>query len=88
MPNAPDNPDQQIKQPPYYLNVQLPGQAGTRFQLTSAVTPNADHTAARCGRRVTSSQAIPTVSSSTSRRLTPAAAALSTMLFAAPATWT
>ena len=40
VPNAPDNPDQQIKQPPYYLNVQLPGQDGTRFQLTSAVTPN------------------------------------------------
>lgn len=40
VPNAPDNPDQAVKQPPYYLNVQLPGQAGTRFQLTSAVTPN------------------------------------------------
>jgi uncharacterized protein len=40
VPNAPDNPDQQAKQPPYYLNVQLPGQDGTRFQLTSAVTPN------------------------------------------------
>jgi uncharacterized membrane protein (UPF0182 family) len=40
VPNAPDNPDQQIKQPPYYLNVQLPGQNSTRFQLTSAVTPN------------------------------------------------
>jgi uncharacterized membrane protein (UPF0182 family) len=40
VPNAPDNPDQQIKQPPYYLNVQLPGQDSTRFQLTSAVTPN------------------------------------------------
>jgi uncharacterized membrane protein (UPF0182 family) len=40
VPNAPDNPDQQVKQPPFYLNVQLPGQDGTRFQLTSAVTPN------------------------------------------------
>ena len=40
VPNAPDNPDQQIKQPPFYLNVQLPGQDATRFQLTSAVTPN------------------------------------------------
>ena len=40
VPNAPDNPDQQTKQPPYYLNVQLPGQDSTRFQLTSAVTPN------------------------------------------------
>jgi uncharacterized membrane protein (UPF0182 family) len=40
VPNAPDNPDQNIKQPPYYLNVQLPGQDSTRFQLTSAVTPN------------------------------------------------
>ncbi|GAB1694298.1 UPF0182 family protein [Krasilnikovia sp. M28-CT-15] len=40
VPNAPDNPDRQVQQPPYYLNVQLPGQDGTRFQLTSAVTPN------------------------------------------------
>ncbi|BFU42497.1 UPF0182 family protein [Krasilnikovia sp. MM14-A1004] len=40
VPNAPDNPDRQVQQPPYYLNVQLPGQEGTRFQLTSAVTPN------------------------------------------------
>jgi len=40
VPNAPDNPDQQIKQPPFYLNVQLPGQDSTRFQLTSALTPN------------------------------------------------
>jgi uncharacterized membrane protein (UPF0182 family) len=40
VPNAPDNPDAQVKQPPYYLNVQLPGQTGTRFQLTSALTPN------------------------------------------------
>ncbi|MEV4636509.1 UPF0182 family protein [Actinoplanes sp. NPDC049548] len=40
VPNAPDNPDQAVKQPPYYLNVKLPGQDDTRFQLTSAVTPN------------------------------------------------
>ncbi|OJF14850.1 UPF0182 family membrane protein [Couchioplanes caeruleus] len=40
VPNAPDNPDDEVKQPPYYLNVQLPGQEGSRFQLTSAVTPN------------------------------------------------
>jgi uncharacterized membrane protein (UPF0182 family) len=40
VPNTPDNPQQNIKQPPFYLNVQLPGQDGTRFQLTSAVTPN------------------------------------------------
>jgi uncharacterized membrane protein (UPF0182 family) len=40
VPNAPDNPDQAIKQPPYYLNVKLPGQDSTRFQLTSAVTPS------------------------------------------------
>jgi hypothetical protein len=47
VPNAPDNPDNQIKQPPYYLNVQLPGQDTTRFQLTSAVTPiNRDNLAA------------------------------------------
>jgi len=40
VPNAPDDPDQQVKQPPFFLNVQLPGQETTRFQLTSAVTPN------------------------------------------------
>ncbi len=40
VPNAPDQPDNQVKQPPYYLNVQLPGQDTTRFQLTSALTPN------------------------------------------------
>ncbi|MDT5042741.1 MAG: uncharacterized protein QOE51_3726 [Actinoplanes sp.] len=40
VPNAPDNPDLQVKQPPFYLNVQLPGQDSTRFQITSAVTPN------------------------------------------------
>jgi uncharacterized membrane protein (UPF0182 family) len=40
VPNAPDDPDGGVKQPPFYLNVQLPGQESTRFQLTSAVTPN------------------------------------------------
>nr|BFE68033.1 hypothetical protein GCM10020092_013340 [Actinoplanes digitatis] len=40
VPNVPDDPDSEVKQPPFYLNVQLPGQDGTRFQLTSAVTPN------------------------------------------------
>ena len=40
VPNTPDAPQQNIKQPPFYLNVQLPGQEATRFQLTSAVTPN------------------------------------------------
>ncbi len=39
-PNVPDNPDSNVKQPPFYLNVQLPGQDSQRFQLTSAVTPN------------------------------------------------
>ena len=47
VPNTPDAPQQQIKQPPFYLNVQLPGQDSTRFQLTSAVTPrNRDNLAA------------------------------------------
>ena len=40
VPNTPDAPQQNVKQPPFYLNVQLPGQDATRFQLTSAVTPN------------------------------------------------
>ena len=40
VPNTPDAPQQNIKQPPFYLNVTLPGQNGSRFQLTSAVTPN------------------------------------------------
>jgi uncharacterized membrane protein (UPF0182 family) len=40
VPNVPDDPDSGVKQPPFYLNVQLPGQDSTRFQLTSAVTPN------------------------------------------------
>ncbi|GGL01945.1 UPF0182 family membrane protein [Mangrovihabitans endophyticus] len=40
VPNTPDNPDSRSKQPPFYLNVQLPGQDEPRFQLTSAVTPN------------------------------------------------
>ncbi|GAA2515374.1 UPF0182 family protein [Pilimelia columellifera] len=39
VPNAPDNPDSNLKQPPYYLLTQLPGQKGARFQLTSAVSP-------------------------------------------------
>ncbi|HET6530784.1 MAG TPA: UPF0182 family protein [Actinoplanes sp.] len=47
VPNTPDAPQQNIKQPPFYLNVQLPGQDATRFQLTSAVTPrNRDNLAA------------------------------------------
>ncbi|MFR9780344.1 UPF0182 family protein [Micromonospora sp. MS34] len=41
VPNVPDAPDSGQKQPPYYLYTQFPGQdAGPRFQLTSAVTPN------------------------------------------------
>jgi hypothetical protein len=40
VPNVPDDPDRGPKQPPFYLNVQLPGQDSTRFQITSAVTPN------------------------------------------------
>ncbi|GAB3157310.1 UPF0182 family protein [Micromonospora sonneratiae] len=39
VPNVPDAPDSNKKQPPYYLLTQLPGQDGARFQLTSAVTP-------------------------------------------------
>jgi uncharacterized protein len=39
VPNVPDAPDTATKQPPYYLNTQLPGQAEARFQLTAAVTP-------------------------------------------------
>ncbi len=40
VPNTPDAPQSNVKQPPFYLNVQLPGQDTTRFQLTSALTPN------------------------------------------------
>jgi uncharacterized membrane protein (UPF0182 family) len=40
VPNDPDAPQEGVKQPPFYLNVQLPGQDTPRFQLTSAVTPN------------------------------------------------
>jgi hypothetical protein len=40
VPTTPDNPDSGDKQPPFYLNVKLPGQEDTRFQITSAVTPN------------------------------------------------
>ncbi|MFI5931703.1 UPF0182 family protein [Actinoplanes sp. NPDC051494] len=39
VPNTPDG-SEQSKQPPFYLNVQLPGQDETRFQITSAVTPS------------------------------------------------
>ncbi|HYN93477.1 MAG TPA: UPF0182 family protein [Pilimelia sp.] len=39
VPNVPDAPDTGVKQPPYYLLTQLPGQDDPRFQLTSAVTP-------------------------------------------------
>jgi uncharacterized membrane protein (UPF0182 family) len=39
VPNAPDAPSSNVKQPPYYLNVQLPQQQGIRFQLTAGVTP-------------------------------------------------
>jgi uncharacterized membrane protein (UPF0182 family) len=39
VPNAPDNPQSNVRQPPYYLNIQLPQQTGTTFQLTAAVTP-------------------------------------------------
>ncbi|WP_199714807.1 UPF0182 family membrane protein [Micromonospora radicis] len=40
VPNVPDAPDSGVKQPPYYLYTQLPGQDAPTFQLTSAVTPN------------------------------------------------
>ncbi|MGH3680178.1 MAG: UPF0182 family protein [Natronosporangium sp.] len=39
VPNTPANPDSALSQPPYYLNAQFPGQAGSTFQLTSAVSP-------------------------------------------------
>jgi uncharacterized protein len=39
VPNAPDNPQSNVRQPPYYLNIQLPQQNTTTFQLTAAVTP-------------------------------------------------
>ncbi|SDT76858.1 UPF0182 family membrane protein [Actinoplanes derwentensis] len=38
VPNAPDSPSDGY-QPPYYLNVKLPEQDETRFQLTAGVTP-------------------------------------------------
>lgn len=38
VPNAPDSPSDGY-QPPYYLNVKLPEQDDTRFQLTAGVTP-------------------------------------------------
>nr|WP_189171109.1 UPF0182 family protein [Pilimelia anulata] len=39
VPNAPALPDAGVKQPPYYLLTQLPGQAAPRFQLTAALSP-------------------------------------------------
>jgi hypothetical protein len=39
VPNAPSNPNSGLRQPPFYLLTQLPGQDEPRFQLTSAVTP-------------------------------------------------
>ncbi|BAL92544.1 putative integral membrane protein [Actinoplanes missouriensis 431] len=39
VPNAPDAPQNGVKQPPFYLNVKLPEQEETRFQLTAGVTP-------------------------------------------------
>ncbi len=39
VPNEPDQPASNIKQPPFYLNVALPDQKDPRFQLTAAVTP-------------------------------------------------
>ncbi|MFI7603338.1 UPF0182 family protein [Actinoplanes sp. NPDC049681] len=39
VPNTPDGSDPR-KQPPFYLNVKLPGQDQAQFQLTSAVTPS------------------------------------------------
>jgi uncharacterized membrane protein (UPF0182 family) len=39
VPNAPDRPDDGLKQPPYYLLTKFPGQEEARFQLTSALTP-------------------------------------------------
>ncbi|MEW2472925.1 MULTISPECIES: UPF0182 family protein [Micromonospora] len=40
VPNVPDAPDSEVKQPPYYLYTQFPEQDAPTFQLTSAVTPN------------------------------------------------
>jgi uncharacterized protein len=39
VPNAPDAPSSDVRQPPFYLNVQLPKQESTTFQLTAGVTP-------------------------------------------------
>ncbi|SDX97454.1 hypothetical protein SAMN05444365_101256 [Micromonospora pattaloongensis] len=39
VPSVPDTPDSGVKQPPYYLLTQFPGQESPTFQLTSAVTP-------------------------------------------------
>ncbi|HEY8472655.1 MAG TPA: UPF0182 family protein [Natronosporangium sp.] len=38
-PNTPSNPDVALRQPPYYLLAQFPGQDEPTFQLTSAVSP-------------------------------------------------
>jgi hypothetical protein len=38
-PNTPANPDSPLRQPPYYLLAQFPGQDESTFQLTSAVSP-------------------------------------------------
>src|SRR4029453_8483034 len=47
VPNTQAAPEENLKGPPFYLNVKLPGQDDTRFQLTSAVTPiNRDNLAA------------------------------------------
>ena len=39
VPTAPDTPSSGERQPPFYLNVRLPEQDTTRFQLTAGVTP-------------------------------------------------
>ena len=39
VPNSPDAPTSGNIQPPFYLNVKLPEQEETRFQLTAGVTP-------------------------------------------------
>ncbi|GGK17140.1 UPF0182 protein [Pilimelia terevasa] len=39
VPNSPAAPDAGVKQPPYYLLTQLPGQTAPRFQLTAALSP-------------------------------------------------
>jgi hypothetical protein len=39
VPNTPANPDLPLRQPPYYLLAQFPGQDAPTFQLTSALVP-------------------------------------------------